>query len=368
MNQMIYFLASSTYCQVIQTSIRELDLITTGSEMSSDLYLLKYLKENLNRIQSADCIILDLTAFLDTDEEILSALEMLKIMADHVGIIILAANRQEGDELLTKAFQMSIYNLIATDDFNIIRNELHYCLSTGKQYKDSLSFKDVKKLEKVIIKQEIKQTVNKIMVGLCGSQERVGTTHHSILLANFLRKKGYMVALVEANESKAFQSIQKSFEEKMFGDYFSLNGVDYYPGASPTQIGNILGKSYNFILVDFGSYQSADSIVFNKCDVRIIVTGSRPWEVDHLNEIFLKSNIETLKGYHYCFNYTVEKERKDIVEGMLDMKHVYFTEFTKQSPFSFHEFPSAELILKDYMPIKLEPEKKKLFFNKKGSV
>lgn len=337
-----------------------------GGECRSDVLLLKYVKENSSILNSLDTLIIDISALQDVDEEILQSLEILRMMHDSMRIVILAANRGEGDSLLTKCFQMSIYNIINTDDFLEIKEELKYCIQAGMQYKDAVKYKESNEQEKVIIKTEIKQTVNKILIGIAGSETRIGVTHNSIILANYLRKRGFMVALAEYGERGAFQSIRQSFEERMFEDmYFSMNGIDYYPAVDDSALGSILGKSYNFIIVDFGTFENCEKVTFNKCNVRVIIVGSKPWEVMKINSVFSLVPEETLKLYHFCFNFTEKHLQNDVKKGMALLSQIHFLSIL-ENPFTADEFADAEEILKEYMPVKQTEKKKGLFRRKKA--
>ena len=358
---MVFFVSSNTYKEIISRTIKESDEILVGAECNDEIFLLKYVKENISQLSNLSAFIVDLSCCQDVDDEIIQALETFRIMSDQTKIIILAPNRSEGDDLLTKCFQMSIYNIICTDDFLEIKEQLNYCIRTGMQYKDAIRFKDAKSQDKVIVKKEIKQVVSKVMIGLAGSSARIGVTHNAIVLANYLRSRGFMVAIAEYSQNNALEEIRESFDGKLLDDsYFSVNGIDYYPDADTDRIGSILGKSYNFILIDFGSFETCDRVTFNKSDVRIIIAGSKPWEVNRVNSIFELSARETLMQYHFCFNFTAEKDQREIKESMGEISSVHFLKFT-EDPFTNNGFTDAEKILKEYMPIRVNEEKKGLF-------
>jgi len=362
---MVFYIASPIYQQIIHKTIHENGLIVEGYESTRDLYLRKYIRANITKLDTLEHIIIDLTALNDTDEEITEAVKTLKIMANNTRIIILACNRATGDELLSKLFQMGIYDLITADDFNDIREQLQYSIVHGNQYKDAIRYEDVKNgHEKVVTRMEVKQVVNKVMLAFAGAQGHIGTTHNCIVLANALRKKGYMVAVVEYNSSGCFEQIRESFDEKLYESYFTMNGVDFYPGVVGEQLGSILGKSYNFVLVDFGVYSHCDQIVFNKANERFIVLGSKPWELDNANQIFVLAN-EAAPYYHYLFNFTPAENFKDIKEGMTGIESVHFLEYS-ENPFKSSNFADVDNILKNYLPIQqdINPKKKGLFKRK----
>lgn len=357
---MIFYITSPTYKEVISSVIQENDnFLLGGCEEGEDILLYSYIKaNNAVAFSSIDCIIIDLNACADIDEKIIEALEMLRMTNDDIKIIILATMRHPGDALLTQCFQMAIYDIICADDFLEIREELKYCLTKGKQYKDALEFKNASK-EQVVIKTEVKKTVNKVMIGFAGTQRRIGTTHNALVLANWLRKKGYMVALAELNHHCAYNHIAEQMELRIAEDgSFTYNGIDFYPDVNEGKLATILGKAYNFIITDFGVFKECDRVSFNKSDVRIIVAGAKAWEMPSVKDLFgLVGGIETLKGYHYCFNLTPTVWRADCKEGMGELNRVFFLEYA-ENPYVASEFSGAEEILKEYMPDKPVQQKK----------
>lgn len=354
---MVFYIASTTYKEVINRTIKEADVILTGAVSTDEIFLLKYVKENGNQLSGLDMLVIDLSCCQDVDDEIVQALEQIRILDYETRIIIIAANRSEGDVLLTKCFQMSIYNIICTDDFLEIKNQLSFCLTVGMEYKDAIRFKDVKTKEQLVVKREIKQVVSKVMIAFAGASARIGVTHQAIVLANYLRARGFMVAIAEYNDSQAFRQIQEAFgESTLDGGCFSIKGVDYYASADVNKIGSIVGKSYNFVLVDFGCYEACDRVTYNKADVRMIVAGSKPWEVEAVNAVFEHADKDTLKQYHFLFNFTPDKDHKTIKESMGEISNVYFLKHTEE-PFTACDFAAAEEILKEYMPIKAEKKR-----------
>lgn len=365
---MIIYIASNTYQNIISTAVRESGQLLETGECVANFVLKKYVNENYTRFASPnlECFILDTTALEFIEEEVLQTLDSVRTTNDKLRIILVAANRSYGDRFLKKCAQMGIYNIIVSDDFNEIKNELLYCIQTGKQYKDAVKFIDYEIEENIVVKTEIKQTVNKVVLGIAGSQPRIGVTHYTIMLATYLRKRGYMVAVVEYNLQKAFESICESAGCKYFPEegYFNFEGIDYYPSASQERLAGAIGKCYNFILVDFGEFHTCDQITYNKSDVKFILAGAKPWEVERVNQIFSQVSKETLTTYQYIFNFTDPKDRKDIEEGMSILNQVFFIEYAI-NPFTFHELQDVENILKEYMPVKIEERKKKGLFRKK---
>lgn len=356
----IVYITGSTYSQVIKKAAE--DVLEDGkdivlmTEISDEVDLRKYIKNNIVNLDGVDKIIIDFSVCKNTDEEILEGLEMLRTVYDELQIIVFAPYLITGNELLRKCFNMGIWNIVNTDDFKEIRDEIMYCLSVGKKYKDAAIYKDAK--PEMSIKHEIKKTVNNHTVGVAGTQARIGTTHTSVMLANFFRKKGFMVALVEMNNSQAFEAVRDGFEEKKYEEgYFTLGGVDFYENANEKTLFEIMERSYNFIIMDFGEYEKCDLLTFHKCNQKMIVAGSKPWEIESVNKVFEIAEQEVLKNYIFYFNFSLEREQQDIRNGMSVIKNVHFLNI-ENDPFSSYGIPDAEEVFAEFLPEQIPEEKK----------
>lgn len=358
---MIVYLTGNTFQQIIHNSITDLEELVTNQEVSNEIDFMKFAKQSITSLESVDVLIIDISAFINTDDEIIMALEMIRTMYDEMKIIVLAAYRATGDELLTRCFNLGIWNIINTNDFVEIRAELQKCIKTGKSFKDAVKYKNAK-AEKVIIKHEVKKTVNKKLVGITGTETNIGVTHNAIVLANYFRKKGYMVALAEMNNSNVFSNIKDEFDETEYEEgYFTLHGIDYYRECNQEKLVQIMEHSYNFIILDFGYIKGCDVITFEKCDERILISGSKPWEWMSMNGIFAmyENNKKALKKINFCYNFTPKSDYEGIKKGMGELEgNTYFLEYT-EDPFSSSNFTNADEIFEEYLPEEVDEEKKR---------
>lgn len=359
--KLVTYISSEAYANVIGSTLKELEIMSATPCISNEFFLDKYVKENLASFTNLDKIIIDLSALKDLEEEIVSAMDGIRYMDGTMQIIVFAPNRREGDPLLTQIFRMGIYDIICSDDYKVIKEELTYCLTIGKGYKDAVAFKK-ESAERVVVKTEIRQIVNKILVGITCSQIRMGGSHNAIQLAAAFRKKGYMVAVVECNQyHPVFHILRSEYNAKMIEDHFTIEGIDFYP-LGEDSLSNALAKTYNFIICDCGCYEKCDKLTYNKCHVRLIITGSGAWEMDALNEhIFPHFTRESLREAYFLFLFADLQRRKEILEGMEELK-TYFLEY---SPDMFEPtFPGIDEIFKDYFPEEL-PDKKGFFKRKR---
>lgn len=364
---MIVYFSGNTFNQTIDSAIEESNELVFLKEIENEFDFAKYIKQNITQFAQVDIMILDISVFTNTDEEITKSIEMLRSMYDALRIIIFAAYREIGDDLLTNCFNMGIWNIITTNDYREIREELIQCITQGKTFRDALKYKEAK-AEKVIVKHEIKKNVYKKLIAVAGTEKNIGVTHNTIVLANYLRKKGFMIAVIEMNASGAYDSICEAYEEKKFSEgYFTISGVDFYPNVDADKLLKIMEHSYNFLLLDFGEFENADRMLWEKCDEKFIISGAKAWEMEQTNKVFGMASVETLKTYIFCFNFTQQKDHKAILEGMEDLNNdnVHFLTYS-EDPFAASDFADADKIFEKYLPDEPEVEKKGIFKRKKG--
>lgn len=362
---MIIYFTGRTFNQVIQKCIEDIGELVFEPQVEENQDFLKFIKQKIAGLSAIDYLVLDTSVCLNTDDEILSALEMLRTMYDEIRIIIFAPYRPTGDKFLASCLQMGITNIINTDDFNELNDQLLFCITKGMTYRDAVKYKKTAP-EKVIVKH-VKKAVNKRMIGIAGAQSNIGVTHSIIILANFFRKKGFMVAVVEMNDSQAFNAICSDFDEKKFEEgYFSMNGIDFYPAEQSEEderMQLIQSHSYNVILFDFGVYGTHNREAFERCEDRIVIAGSKSWELDELNYVFANASKDILLKYVFVFNFTMEKEYALIRKGMEELENVHFLKY-EPDPYNANEFPDGDEIFESILPDEPEEEEKKGFMKK----
>lgn len=364
---MVYYIASTVYHQTILSAVNEAEKIIIGQQVDNHVELLKYVKNNIVALCDLEFFIVDLSAVDDLDEDILQAFKLFRTMYDTTRCIIVAPYRQAGDLLLSQIFALGIQNIVATNDYLELKKGLEHCLSEkGISFKDALVYKDVKKVETINLDEA--KAVCRVMVGVAGSQTRIGVTHSCVMLAGTLRKRGYLVALVEFNSSGTFQFIREDFGEKLHDHfYFAMNGIDYYPSINRDLFQKILEKNYNFIVMDFGNYQDCDIEEYQKCHVRLILAGSKAWELGQVAGILQKYDDDILMNLHFYFNFTDKTYEKPIKKQMKNSKgeslHVHFLDY-RSDPFNTEDFPAVEQILGEYLSIPIK--KKRFWFTRKG--
>ena len=147
-NQIGYVLviASANYKQPIFSVLRQED-IAYQDPLSENENFLEYIKKNNARISDYDAVIIDLGAVSDSDADIMTALETIRFVDDHIRLIILSGARPSGYAILHQCFLNGIYNLIeSTSDYIDLKNDIRKCITDdGMSYKDASVYRSEQK-------------------------------------------------------------------------------------------------------------------------------------------------------------------------------------------------------------------------------
>lgn len=344
-------LCSKTYQGLICSTLSKNDVMFTESVQTEDICLHEYVKQNAASLGNYDAFIIDFGSLMDTDEEIIDALEMLRFYDDKMRIIILEGTRMDSYRLLHQCFLNGIYNLIVAGSFIDVRSNLEKCILKGMTYKEALPFRseeETKKTEKAQVR------LQKRTVIFCGTQNRIGVTHCVIAAAYTLRSCGYIVAVMDCTGGRDYLSLMQCYDLQMNEEgYFSLDDIDFYVKKDQAFLSD---NGYNFILYDKG----IDCCSEIAADETIIVCGSKPWEIPFLSQAVSAMEELEKKSNKYLFNMAdvkmVPDLRKMMKEVGVEEKNIFFME-------SLDLFQPSK-IMRDVLEIQ-EVKKKKVFFRRR---
>ena len=197
-----------------------------------------------------------------------------------------------------------------------------------------------------------------VMIGVTGTQPRVGCTHNSIILVNQLKKMGFAVAYIEMNHSGALQMIRQNERVNMIDKlFFTCRNIDFYPDCDELLLKKILNeKVYNFLVLDFGDFHECNINCYNKCHIKVAIGNVQPWEAQHLADFWGRYDDEARKQINFYINFlSGERDRKSLEKLF---KHKFYYIDFHPDPFAVDKFPRLREILVDYLPT--VPVKKKL--------
>ncbi|WP_211269509.1 serine/threonine-protein kinase [Paenibacillus glacialis] len=129
------------------------------------------------------------------------------------------------------------------------------------------------------------------VITVMGVSSGAGATHTAICIAHYLARTSSKVAIVEMNmEASAFTRIQQIVEGEdglviQHERRFSVEGVDYYRQTEREYLIELLGGSYNFVIMDLGSYHENDTLEeFLRADIPILVGWGSEWRMQDMSE------------------------------------------------------------------------------------
>lgn len=151
----------------------------------------------------------------------------------------------------------------------------------------------------------VEKIVGSVIVALVGTEAGVGVTHTSILVTNFFRRRGYKVALIEANASDHFAALESIYEGldgvTTENSFFSIEGVDYYKSSYELNIPELLEQQYDYIVLDMGAAERSRHLnEFYRAHVQIVVGRGAEWRQSKILEFYEAHNARDQSKWHYC--------------------------------------------------------------------
>lgn len=188
--------------------------------------------------------------------------------------------------------------------------------------------------------------IGTIIIAITGVEKGVGCTHTSLLIANYLAKQKFSVALVEANESNEYKEIESSYEgvdsDLLISSSFYINGVHFYKNQNNIDVIPLLSGEYAYIVLDLGNYVETESYnEYLRANIQIVVGSSRDWKQHKIDE-FIDSQIHLdQSNWRICLPLSEKQDVKDL-KKKLSRRQLYTV------PYFPDPFDSSEAI-EDFM-------------------
>ncbi|HEX2947932.1 MAG TPA: hypothetical protein VHT96_18490 [Clostridia bacterium] len=258
------------------------------------------------------------------------AVKRLKSSNEDVRLLIIAAGRFAGNEIVASLVSLGVYDIIGQKDYGkksilpLLLEHFKNPATYAKAVKWDDSLKDKSKpgdpLELGQESGKAKTVKDKIIgtmvIAVAGAIHRIGTTHAALSIAKYLYDSNFGVAVYEFHNSDTFQSIQRSYEEiEIKDDMFSLAGIDFYPFDAYRSVADLLHGDYAYIVLDMGVYSECSISEFRRAHEKIIVSGVKDWEIGPTEDILKDS--EWAFKYKYLFNFSDEESFAFIKKNMV---------------------------------------------------
>jgi len=216
-----------------------------------------------------------------------------------------------------------------------------------------------------------------VSVGVCGTGNRVGTTHNTLKIVRFLKDIGFRVCYVEAHGKphgiSDIVTIKDHYTNVSTDQRKSLLQVAglnlFHTGFDMVQI---MADKYDFYVFDLGILSKSNINQFLMRDIMVLVSGSKPWELSSLQSslTILGADKFVKSPAHVIMNFSQKTERARLLEfvGQASLD----THFAEYAPSPFEGGENAEIykrifreyILQEEKPQLPTPKKKRGLFGK----
>ncbi len=263
--------------------------------------------------------------------------------------------RELGSVVKEEIKQDPIYETVFSDGFGIA-DRLDEKNNVGlKKVVQTLEGEESSNIE-IRMRREIStavsRAVNRVWIGVAATGDCIGSTHQSILIANFLAKSGYRVAVIEdyRNARPALAYLGDAYGKRIDeAGCFRLERIDFYPEFNMNNITFLNPKNYQFYIFDFGKLKEDNLPEFRSCVKQMILNGSQAWNIGKLQEYFSFFEPKEREQLNYVFTFAPLQDRSNIKANMRPLKNVFFS---KCYPDCFSDLEDSDMcyeIFKDYV-------------------
>lgn len=202
-------------------------------------------------------LVLDRTAFSDSDKDFVEAIEEFLIMYS-ARITVIYEGLEKGSNLFSSLLNAGVGNIVTAVNIENIQEEIRECLSDEGMTRYTV--KKDKGNKKIVFDCE------NVKISVVGSQIRIGTTTLAIGLVSWINSVGGKVCYIERDNEK-YKLLTSIYEMEKLNVGYNYNGIDFYNSETESK--------YNFIIFD----NSID--VIKSKDINLLCCGGKPFEIPY---------------------------------------------------------------------------------------
>lgn len=155
-----------------------------------------------------------------------------------------------------------------------------------------------------------------LMLGVIGSQQRIGCTTQAIALWHYCKVLGFDPAIVAPSDQIA--QLASVMECKQIQEGYMIEGIPFVSSAA---------LAYDCYILDIGAGSIPEAKKMTDC--LVLVAGSKPWELEHTARAIRAAQG---RGVHVLLSYTTQRDAENLqpLFGSLSCSVVpYMTELWK---------------------------------------
>lgn len=357
---MVYYLTTPNNLVLLKELCETKEM---GFEYTTNIKDIKVFANNeVKKLAHVRFFVIDLDCLTNTDVEIRDSICGMQRLNDKARIIVVALGRHSDDNLIRSLINNGISNVVLSKDKETAKQEIAKCMSeTGRQKEDikaesTPAFAEEEKIITTVKQHDAPKAIKKEMpivgksmvtIGVCGVEPHIGTTHHALAITSFLKSLNLKACYLEANVHGDMQKLMEIYDgssSRICDDGgINWNGIMIYHDYS---ILDVINAGYQFYVYDYGTCREITSKEFISNDIKILVSGSKPWEFFNYNKVI--ENIASIPEFYTVMNYSESKQQSALCWYGLE-ETTFFAEYSP-SPFEGKEnFGMYNKILRDYV-------------------
>ena len=314
---MVYYITTPEHLGLMQKICEERKMNFEFVTNIKDIKL--FVNTEIKKLEHIKFFVIDLDCLDNTDKEIYDSICGMRYMTK-AKILIVALGRTTGDSLVNALRERNVCKLILSKDEEQAQKEIGSCLS-GTETKEAVPQKVF--AEKTInpiappVKPRTVESVKKVIpaasksmitIGVCGIEPHVGTTHHAMAITAFLTKQSKKACYLESNihgDIQKMLDIYAGSKNSVREDGSILwKGITIYHNYSFL---DVLGEGYQFYIYDYGACRDITSQEFAANDIKLLVSGGKPWEFYNYNKVI--NSIGLIPELYTIMNFSVPKQQ-----------------------------------------------------------
>jgi len=317
---LLYYISSLTKKNAFD-SICEKNNIYVQHFDVANIYNLKEFVLRNNTLINANYFVIDLTDADFTPDNIIDGAEIYKKLYNSRLVFISPSSKYV--DLFAKLSDKGINNLISVSDGTDLLKEFEICISqNGKSYLDVANIRNnsnietAKRIARPTIK--IKDGVS-IKIGIAGADIRTGCTTQAFAITQYMKWLGFESCYVDA-VGKHYLSIIDEHESNLIDkiSYFIFKGCNI---SSKIPDGN----SINASIIDFGVLSNDNIANFSKCDMQIVLSGSKLWEMSSIANIL--TEYDCIKNSFFVFSFASDDDKEMVKKLFATVCTPYFAPY-----------------------------------------
>ncbi|MDL2300971.1 hypothetical protein LJC58_01300 [Lachnospiraceae bacterium OttesenSCG-928-D06] len=283
---MILYLSSNQHTNLLDFTGLYVDDTVTIKKMVGSFILKQFIISDMRNFSHCSELILDRSAFRDSDKEFAEAIEEFLIMYN-ARITVIYEGLKQSDELFLSLIKIGVGNIVSSTEIRQIQAEIKECLSQSGMLK--YHAKGINCTKSRI--EHYRFECWNIRIAVLSAQARMGATTTAVGLSVWLNSVGGSVSYVEANQSGHLKMLGKAYEMEIDGAGFIFDSVEYRHNEPV--------KQRNFIVYDIGMCDSENSRnLVVKADIIVICCGIKPYEISYTRRLL--KQLETQYAFVLC--------------------------------------------------------------------